>query len=153
MIFYRPLWDQWPVQAQLPESAIAVGARFDQGIELAAYQIEPVENRLRVMLWWRASDQPTADYTVFAHFYQGDEFVAQRDSPPQDDRFPTRLWRPGDIIPDRRLIDLSDPDTALERDDAALHVGLYLPDAGRLPRADAVEGQPPDAAVIDLGAP
>jgi hypothetical protein len=153
MIFYRPLWDQWPVQAQLPESAIAVGARFDQGIELAAYQIEPVENGLRVMLWWRASDQPTADYTVFAHFYQGDEFVAQRDSPPQDDRFPTRLWRPGDIIPDPRLIDLSDPDAALERDDAALHVGLYLPDAGRLPRADAVEGQPPDAAVIDLGAP
>lgn len=125
MVFYWPLWENWPLQREIPADSVQVSAAYEQGITLAAYQSVPVNGGLQVTLWWTANAQPEGDYTVFVHLIDAEgNILAQKDSPPQDGRFNTLWWRPGDIIPERRLIPFNNP-ALLERDDLALRIGLY----------------------------
>jgi hypothetical protein len=52
-------------------------------------------------LYWEALEPNGRDYTVFLHLIdESGELVAQDDSPPLDNRFPTSLWTAGERIVD-----------------------------------------------------
>jgi hypothetical protein len=91
---------------------------------------------LDVTLYWQASRQLPADYTVFVHVSNGGGTrIAQGDGPPVESLYPTSAWRPGQIIADHRRVALP-PGSAADR--LSVAVGLYMPpDGARLPVTDS----------------
>ncbi len=90
----------------------------------------------KLTLYWQATTDPPADYTVFVHFVdeQG-QLVAQADGPPAGGAYPTSLWAAGEIIPDTRSLPELPPGRT------SVVVGLYRPDSGeRLPVAGSPDG-------------
>ncbi|MCB0176370.1 MAG: hypothetical protein KDJ97_38080, partial [Anaerolineae bacterium] len=66
-------------------------------------------NSLTLTLYWQADAIPTADYTVFLHLRdESNQTVAQKDNPPANGQYPTRLWDPGEIIKDELTLPLDD---------------------------------------------
>jgi hypothetical protein len=60
---------------------------------------------LSVDLYWRAANTPDRDYTVFVHFTGPDSApLAQHDSQPDNGRYPTSFWPPGDTVLDRHRL-------------------------------------------------
>jgi hypothetical protein len=99
-----------------------------------------------VALEWTAEQAPSRDYTVFVHLlnHQG-EIVTQADGPPRSGDFPTSAWRPGDRVPDRRLLTIP-PNTPAG--DYNLAAGMYEPDTlDRLPARDSANEPWPENAV------
>lgn len=135
LVVYQPVWEQWPLRQALPDDVNRLDAAFEQGIALAGYTLAQVDTGLQVTLWWSVDAVPDQDYNVFVHLIDADgEIIAQGDSPPQDGRFPTSLWREGDLIPDPHLIPVESTDGA-----AAIRIGFYVLDGSRPPlrRVDA----------------
>jgi len=91
---------------------------------------------LDVTLYWQASRQLPADYTVFMHVSDGGGArIAQGDGPPVAGLYPTSAWRPGQIIADYRRVALP-PGSAADR--LSVAAGLYTPpDGARLPVTDS----------------
>jgi 4-amino-4-deoxy-L-arabinose transferase-like glycosyltransferase len=103
-------------------------ARFQNGIELAAVSAEAIEEGLRVELQWHPTLSVTDDYTVFVHYMRDGQRIGQGDGQPATGLFPTSRWRPGDLIHDPHVIELSTPsDTSLDY----LLIGLYRPQDGQ----------------------
>jgi hypothetical protein len=142
LVIYWPVWESWPVQAEIPPSAQPLDADFEQGITLAAYEAHAEDDGLRAVLWWQAHGQPRGDYTVFVHLInERGDILGQLDSRPQNGQFQTQWWRPGDIIRDERLISIEDG-ALPQGEPLALRVGLYPTGGGpRLPRFTAPAGQ------------
>jgi 4-amino-4-deoxy-L-arabinose transferase-like glycosyltransferase len=116
-------------------------ARYGEGISLLrASATSQADGTVAVSLDWRCDRTPGADYTVFVHLSDpSGRPVDDADGPPLGGRYPTGLWSSGNLISERRLLDL--PAGA---DPAALvvEVGLYAADTGvRLAARDA-HGQP-----------
>ena len=143
MVFYTPLWENWPLQVAIDPTATRIDQSFEDGFTLGAFEVQPGTDALDVTLWWTPYAEPSGDYTVFVHLLDADgEIVTQRDSRPRDGRFNTAWWHAGDIIPDRRTIPL----TVAERDRVeALRIGLY-PTAGGAPLTRLTA--PPDEADV-----
>lgn len=91
---------------------------------------------LNVTLYWQASRQLSADYTVFVHVSDGGGArIAQGDGPPVAGLYPTSAWRPGQIIADHRRVALPLGSAAGR---LSVAVGLYTPsDGARLPVTDS----------------
>ena len=98
---------------------------------------------LRLTLYWQASRALTRSYTVFVHALdRSGALVGQADAPPVADRYPTHLWRPGEIVQDSRLVPQA----------AALRIGLYDAESGERLAAFARDGGrlAQDAVLIPL---
>jgi hypothetical protein len=150
MVVYWPVWENWPVQRAIPPEVTRLDASFEQGITLAGYQTQIVDNKLQITLWWQAEGQPEGDYTVFAHLIDNNgEIIAQSDSRPQLGQFNTLWWHNGDLIADPRIIPIDD--TAIwKQEGLALRVGLYPTEGtGRLLRVSAPIDQP-DFVILSL---
>lgn len=117
--------------------------RFEKGITLLGYELKRESTSLHLRLFWRTNTPLDADYTVFVHFKQGEQMVAQSDAYPAQGYYPTHLWRPGDLIADDHLL------TPLpsQFQDCSLTIGWYdlrtmtrlqVLDEHNQPRADAV---------------
>lgn len=131
MVVYWPIWENWPMQRGISDTAIPTEVIFEEGIGIAGYAVAPVDNGLQVILWWKAYAQPQHDYTAFVHLIDDDgELIAQRDAPPQNGQFNTTLWRSGDYIRDERIIEVSDASLLENLDDLALRIGLYATEDG-----------------------
>ena len=139
MVVYWIQWENFPIQAFIPDNVTRVDAHYEQGVTLAGYTLEPREDALAVTLWWYIMDgQPDREYNIFVQMIDpAGEIVGQGDAPPQDGRFPTTLWRQGDIISDTHLIPLDNGD--LPADAIGIRIGLYTLDGRRPPllRTDA----------------
>jgi hypothetical protein len=102
--------------------------------------------QLRVTTRWLATQDIIEVFTIFMHLVDDTgAMVAQADGPADNNNFPIRWWRQGDLVDDERTIHLPDDVAAgLYR----LEYGFYRPaDGMRLPAFDA-QGQPiPDAAL------
>ena len=122
-------WADGEENAPLP-----VGARFGETITLEGYGWQRGPDELQVTLRWSSAEAMDTDYTVFVHLVgpgEGEEVIAQGDSPPLGGRWPTSLWLPGVSLQDPHTIPLPED---LPSGTYRLLVGLYDPDTGeRLP--------------------
>ena len=107
---------------------------------------EPVD----VQLVWQVLDSAEIDYTVFVHLLDesGQTLLAQGDSPPMNNRYPTSIWAEDETIVDVHQMNWD----AEAAGDMQLSLGLYDPITGqRLSVVDA--GGAPlanDAVVLEL---
>lgn len=101
-------------------------ATFGTGIRLLGYNFPTpqIGQTWPITLYWQATQELPADYTVFVHLYdsQGNK-IAQSDSPPGGGWLPTSRWEKGDIIPDKH--DLNVP-PGIPPGEYRLVVGIYL---------------------------
>ena len=107
-----------------PQIARPLDVRFDDGVVLAGYAVEPDA----LVLYWHPTATPRRDYKVFNHVLDAaGAIVAQRDAVPADWTRPTTGWLPGEYVVDRHPI-------AVPPGAATVRVGLYDPISGeRLP--------------------
>ncbi|MCS7260233.1 MAG: hypothetical protein NZ765_05565, partial [Anaerolineae bacterium] len=123
-------------------------------LQLLAYRLDPVLQEatrhvpwaqvVRLTLYWQASYTLTRSYTVFVHALDSNgALVGQADAPPVAGRYPTTLWRPGEIVQDSRLAPHA----------AALRIGLYDATTGQRLSAFGPDGQrlEQDAVFIQVG--
>ena len=99
---------------------------------------------LALTLLWRPLRQPTGDYLVFVHLRDANgRTVAQRDTRPQNNGYPTPRWRAGELVLD--IADLDLPAT-LAPGRYTVVLGLYPPGRARLPVRASPDAAPlPDA--------
>lgn len=153
LVMYWPLWENWPMQAAIPNDVFPINAHFEEGIELAGYQTALVEEGLEVVLWWRSHGQPSSDHHIFVHLIdsnnnlvqvddgQGNLIDLQHDSEPQQtlsgNRFSMSWWREGDIIRDRHVIHWDDL-SVFQEQGIYINIGVYRFPSGQ--RLQVVEG-------------
>jgi hypothetical protein len=114
-------------------------------VGLAGYELGQGEETLALTLWWRALQAPQRDYTVFVHLFAADEtIVAQSDAQPREGAYPTSWWAGGEVVSDTVVL----PIGGVPEGSYRLAVGLYDPQAVRLPAFDGGRRLPDDRAVL-----
>ena len=90
---------------RVPDTAIPVRAQFGSELNLVAYESDtPLDSvkagdSVHLHLYWQATAQPSADYSLFLHVTdREDRMVAQQDLQPENGRYPTHIWRPGETV-------------------------------------------------------
>jgi 4-amino-4-deoxy-L-arabinose transferase-like glycosyltransferase len=103
---------------------------------------------LPLTLRWSAADQISTNYAVFVHLLGADGHrYTQADGPPLAGIQPMTHWQQGEVLPDRRLLELP-PDLPQGR--YRLELGLYEPESGdRLPVSGSRCGMSADAISLD----
>jgi hypothetical protein len=106
-----------------PAVSQVLGYRLGDLAELWCASIYPENEQLAVDLYWHTVGAGQ-DVVVFVHGLDADgALVVQSDSPPLDGNYPPGLWLPGQNLPDRHSLPLSD-------EMVAVAVGLYTPGDG-----------------------
>jgi hypothetical protein len=105
-----------------------ISATFGNAIRLNGYSVEDVPGNLSLALQWEALSQPQADYTRFTHIVnEAGEIVAQADSQPVQNTYPTGIWSEGEVV-------LDSYDIPVPSGQYDVYIGLYQLDTGeRLP--------------------
>jgi hypothetical protein len=105
-----------------------------EGIGLASASANRSEHGIDVCLEWVSLAPAAADYQVFVHVLGLENGAPiQADTAPRGGRYPTSVWRPGEVIPD--CIPLAG---SLPEDGWQVAVGMYdLATLARLPVRDA----------------
>ena len=118
---------------------------FGDAVALRGAQVRAKDDGLRVALWWEALAPLNGDYTVFVHLMDADgQLVGTGDGPPLRGGFPTRLWRPGDTVADKHVIQYDLPPGPY-----TVRVGWYDPLVGtRLPVVRGGERLPQDVVIV-----
>ena len=99
----------------LPDSAGATTPQkplaYQLGDELAlsGYDLTTERSAITLKLYWRVNRPPRADYTTFVHVTVDAKLIAQSDRQPLGGKFPTDLWRPGDVIVDEIRVPIPEP--------------------------------------------
>ncbi len=104
-------------------AALQSEARFENGLRLLGHSIEAVDDghwRLRTL--WQTDRPITGDQTFFVHLLAVDQVITAKDGDSGDGFYPLRLWKPGDVIIDERLIDV--PPQA-DRAQLLIELGVY----------------------------
>lgn len=115
------------------------GDVFGEAIKLVGYtsQVDQGSGQVQTTLYWRSIKSPPGDYTIFVHLLdrQGNR-ISQHDRRPMDGRFPTNLWRPGDLVHTDHLLQAND---TCRDGSCYLAVGFYdWESGGRLPVTEGV---------------
>ncbi len=126
------------VQRQPPPAPQQPVTPTQFGETIALVGLDPPVNPLRpgqtftYNLYWQALAPITSNYTVFTHLLDAaGNLQAQQDQPPQQGRYPTSWWTPGEIVSDTYTLTLP---PQLSPGAYTLRVGLYAPETGqRLP--------------------
>ena len=98
-------------QPPIVPAALPQPIDFGGQIKLLATTVEPnavsAGQSMTATLYWQAARVPDKDHTVFVHLLdaQGQQ-VANADSMPQANRYPTSFWDVDEIVPDAHRIDL-----------------------------------------------
>jgi hypothetical protein len=107
------------------------------GFDLSGQDLHPNET-LNLTLYWQATEQPSADYTVFTQIIGPDGQVwGQQDNQPQEGRYPTTYWQRQDPVLDRYELTLRD---GAPPGQYQLLVGMYDLQTGQRLRAIDAEG-------------
>jgi len=150
----QPWISDTPLSAARPLLA-AFGNHPISSIELIGYSLQPASGTtpiierggtLRVRLYWHALTAPGADYHVFVHLLTDDNrLVAQQDSAPVFETWPTDRWQAGQYILDEHIILI---DTATPPGRYWLKVGMYTPaDGERIVVRDAAGRELPERSL------
>jgi hypothetical protein len=112
-------------------------AEWEAGIALLGFSL-PAQARcdgaLEVRFEWRARRPVEQPYVMFVHVLDAqDGLVAQHDQPPRAGRYPTNVWRAGEVVPDSIVIE-SGKLNGLPAGRYAVQAGIYHAESGqRLP--------------------
>jgi hypothetical protein len=116
----------WPRQFDVPPMQAAVGANFDDQIELLGYDLSVLNEgtgAVDVILHWRALSEMDVSYTTFVHLLnETGQVVSQVDHLPGDGNFPTTGWLQGEVVADGFVIPLPKVES---QDISQLEVGIY----------------------------
>jgi 4-amino-4-deoxy-L-arabinose transferase-like glycosyltransferase len=110
--------------------AISHRLNVDYGgkIRLLGSDVQPAVtkpgDKVVVTLYWQALQAMDEDYIIYVHLFgQKGQKIGQRDTHPGLGRFPTSLWRPGDVFADPIEVPIY-PDSAMPVV-ATVEAGLY----------------------------
>ncbi len=119
-----PVWS-------MPASAQPLDYRLGDAIALRGYELAEAGETLNLTLYWRAIRFPRVEYSVFVHLLdENGVIVGQSDGPPGGGAPPVWCWAPGEVVADRRTLNLA----PLNGRPYRIGVGLYEPLTGsRLP--------------------
>lgn len=112
-------------------------AEWEAGIALLGFSL-PAQARcdgaLEVRFEWRARRPVEQPYVMFVHVLDAQgRLVAQHDQPPRASRYPTNVWRAGEVVPDSIVIE-SGKLNGLPAGRYAVQAGIYHAESGqRLP--------------------
>jgi hypothetical protein len=125
-------------------------AQFENGLRLLGHSIEAVDDthwRLRTL--WQTDRSIAGDQTFFVHLLNVNQVLTAQDGDSGDGFYPLRLWKPGDVIIDERLVDVPP-----EADRAQLLIELGVYDRATNQRVTVIETTQPviDQAVLLGGA-
>jgi hypothetical protein len=128
---------------EMPETGQESDVTFEDRIKLGGYDLNVMEDTLNLVLHWQALAEGFEDYSHFVHLIdpENGQNVAQHDSMPRFDTYPTSQWSKGEVVLDPAVIDLSNIPAGIYK----LAVGLYK-DLGvgsgpdRFQRLTAVDG-------------
>jgi len=122
-------------------------AQFEQFVRLLTANAVQMDNgQVRVRLVWYAENAAVQPFIVFVHLLQGDQRIAQADSPPAGGYYPSEAWRPGDVIVDEHWLDWPN----LQGDEQVM-IGLYNPISGKRLNVLDASGQPiADSIALDI---
>jgi hypothetical protein len=102
-----------------PSPSQATNFQFDDLVELVGYDLAPDS----ITLYWHALAETDTDYTRFVHVLDADgNVIAQSDSLPRDNTYPTSLWLRGEYV--REEIQLPTEGTSIE-------IGWYEAETGQ----------------------
>jgi 4-amino-4-deoxy-L-arabinose transferase-like glycosyltransferase len=121
-------------------------AQFENGLRLLGHSIEVVDDahwRLRSL--WQTDRPISGDQTFFVHLLAVNQIIASGDGDGGDGFYPLRLWQPGNVIIDERILNV--PPQA-DRAELLIEVGIY--DRATNQRVKVVETTQPviDQAVL-----
>jgi hypothetical protein len=126
-----------------------IGERLEYEIQLLGYQVSVGDTDTTLRLFWRAGQLLDRDYSVFVHLRQGEQMVTQSDSQPARGNYPTRFWRPGDVIVDEHTLEArTAPDS-----DYSLQIGMYLLDTMTRLQVLNVDGSAGKGDVVTIPLP
>jgi uncharacterized membrane protein len=128
----------------LPDTAQPLSSSLGEHIELLGYQLVPdkpsLDEKVRIRLYWQATDDVVGDYTVFTHLVGEDEtIVAQHDGQPDGGRYPTSHWLKGEVVEDEHPLVLTPGHGPGEY---TLVLGMYELESGERLSAYDEHGQP-----------
>jgi hypothetical protein len=125
--------------------------RFGDDIRLLGYALDTsgVESGkpAHLVLYWQALAEVDLEYTVFVHALdESGQLVAQWDSMPRENKYPTTHWLPGRVVTDPHVLALP---TGLASGTYRLAVGMYFWQTGeRLPIRRLDETREPDGMLF-----
>jgi len=95
---------------QLPESVTRLEAVLSDQITLRGYKLNQGDAVIDLTLYWQALSEDRESYTHFIHLVDSASgaIVAQHDSLPQYNSYPTSLWNAGEIVADHLTLDIGD---------------------------------------------
>jgi hypothetical protein len=131
------IWEPPPLDleadTQLGDVASLLGATVEPAtcdLQSATCNLQPTASNLQIALAWRSEAETMVSYRVFLHLLGPDgASVAQSDGEPAGWTRPTTGWLPGEVVLDRRVLDLPAEMTPGEY---RLIAGLYTLEGGRL---------------------
>jgi 4-amino-4-deoxy-L-arabinose transferase-like glycosyltransferase len=139
------------VLKQAPEAQHAVGANYEDRVELVGYDLDlpggdsvGAGQRFEVTWYWRVLGQAPAGYEVFVHI-DGHGMRLNGDHVPVGGRYPTKLWEQGDVIVDTQ--ELTVP-ANYGTGDYVMYVGLFSGSK----RLEVKSGPPDDVDRVNAGA-
>jgi hypothetical protein len=122
-----------------PDNVSPAEVTFDDLIALYGYSWRPAGDGLELTLYWQALAPIPDGYYHFIHLVdaQTGEIVAQHDSMPRNNSYPTDQWAPGEFVDDPLYLDLSQVPPGEYR----LYAGLYQNLGDQSIRLPAVDSQ------------
>lgn len=144
MVIVRPRIPEVPVVPDIYATIHELPLRWQYGPQLVSYRIE----KNTITLSWRSDKQLSSDLTMFVQILDAsNRIVAQSDRRPHDGRYPTTLWRPGEIVNDTTALSLPEN---LPTGKYTIIAGWYTqPSLQRLFVLDAQGTPTGDAAVLE----
>jgi hypothetical protein len=146
-VWFEPKQAQQAGQSPALPDPIRFGSSIELvGLVLPTDDLHP-EGDINLDLYWKANQGVSQDYVIFVHLLDAaGRIMTQSDGVPYHGLYPTRAWRPDQIIIDARR--LAAPAQG-NRTPVSIAIGVYDPVTGdRLP-AVTTEGEPlPDNAFI-----
>ena len=127
-----------------------VNANFGNQINLLGFEAADSllpGSEFDVTLYWEARHPPNDDYVVFVYLLDANgQSIAQHDGPPMNGQYTTKMWLPGEIVPDVHRIVLDDHTPV---GTYQLHAGMYRwPSLERLPVWDSQEIEQADRVIF-----
>jgi hypothetical protein len=128
----------------LPPNIEPITAEFGDGpfgplIRLRGYESALNGADLKLTLYWEALSNSSEDFFHFVHLVDPNsgQILAQHDSMPRNDSYPTSQWTGGEVVSDSLSLDVSE----IPAGEYVLHIGLFKSSDDGLSRLAAVDEQ------------